>query len=330
MIINTIKFSKAVLGLFSIVLMICMVFSPQIYMQATLNGIIVWATAVLPALFPFFFLTNILTSTNLLNKFSKFFTRPLKFLFHTSKESGVVYLMSIISGYPVGAKLISSLVEQNRINKAEAIRINAFTSCSGPIFVVGTVGSAMFHDAKIGSFILVIHFISALINGIIYRNYGKAQNATPSFQLHQNTPQNALTNSIYESVKAVLIVGGYIALSFMLCAFLEQTKLLDLLIIPINFVLNIFNISPEFSKGIVLGFLEITRGCLEFSSISTLSPKLAAIFACTIISFGGLSVTLQSMAFLKKCNIKTSTFLLQKTTHALIAFVLSFVFSFLI
>lgn len=330
MIVNSVKKSHILLSLLLILLMLCIVCRPTVYMQATLRGIIVWSTAVLPALFPFFFLTTILSSLNVLDKLAKIFKRPLNALFHTSQYSALVYLMSIISGYPVGAKLICDLYKNKKIDKFEAVRINAFTSCSGPVFMLGTVGSTMLKSSHLGVIILITHFLGAFLNGLIYRNYGKKQKSDIDISVDtRNNINDLMGNAIRQSVLSVLTVGGYIALSFMFCAFLSDTHLLNLLSAPLAFILKLLGIPTQFAQGIILGLTEITRGCLELSNFTTLSTDIVVVLISGIIAFGGVSVALQSMTFLKQCNISLKIFLLQKSTQSLITMALTGLFVFI-
>ena len=327
MIIKSIKYGNLLIVVFAVCLMLCFICSPSVYMQATFQGICTWATSVLPALFPFFFFTNILSNTNAIQKLSKIVAKPLKFLFNTSPNSAFVYISSLFSGYPVGAKLISDLYLNHKIDKAEAVRIHAFCSCSGPIFVVGTVGSSMFKSASVGATILIVHFLAAFLNGIVFRNYGTKQKKQQKIALEIHTQNgDILGNAIKQSVLSILIVGGYIAISFVVCTFFTETKLLTFLGMPLNFLFDTIGIGHEFSNGLLLGFVEITRGCLELSNFCALNLKAVIVLACTVISFGGISVLLQSMTFLKQCGISTKTYLLQKLSHATISAVLALVF----
>jgi hypothetical protein len=75
-------------------------------------------------------------------------------------------------------------------------------------------------------------------------------------------------------------------------------------------------------EGIVYGLVEITNG-VNIISQSNLKTKDIIVIITTIISFGGLSVYMQSMTFLGKAKISGKYFLLTKITHALIAYVVS-------
>lgn len=49
--------------------------------------------------------------------------------------------------------------------------MSAFCSTSGPMFIVGAVGIGMFESTKFGYILFLSHAISALINGLIFRNF---------------------------------------------------------------------------------------------------------------------------------------------------------------
>ncbi len=59
------------------------------------------------------------------------------------------FVMGIISGYPVGAKIVTEFKNNGECSKAEAERLLSFTNNSGPLFIIGTVGIAMFGNTLI-------------------------------------------------------------------------------------------------------------------------------------------------------------------------------------
>lgn len=59
------------------------------------------------------------------------------------------FIMGIISGYPVGAKIVTEFRKNGDCSKAEAERLLAFTNNSGPLFIIGTIGISMFGDTLI-------------------------------------------------------------------------------------------------------------------------------------------------------------------------------------
>ena len=96
----------------------------------------------------------------------------------------------------------------------------------------------------------------------------------------------------------------------------------------ISFIVKPFGfIAPNvLTSGIAEGLIEMTRGCYVLSK-SALTEILVIPALTGIITVGGLSVTLQSMTFLKEIGIKTSFYIATKTTQTLIAVTLSFIFT---
>ncbi len=141
--------------------------NPKTYSQCTLQGLSLFATCVMPGLLPFMFFTKMLTGLGAVKKISCKFGKATNFLFGTSGISGYVMLMSMLSGYPIGAKLIADLYSTNNITKTEAKAMVSFCTTSGPIFVVGSVGSLMFGCPKIGWIIYLAHILGGIMSGII-------------------------------------------------------------------------------------------------------------------------------------------------------------------
>lgn len=142
------------------------------YISVTIDGILLYGTKILPTLLPFFFVTKILSNFNFIYAVCNQFSFLTKLLFNTKAISSYIFFMSIISGYPVGAKLTTEFYENKIIDKNDAQKILSFCSTSGPLFIIGTVGVGFFYNQFLGILIFLIHVISSILNGIIYRNLG--------------------------------------------------------------------------------------------------------------------------------------------------------------
>ena len=305
------KNQKTILSIFIMFIIVLLIIDPQKNINACFDGLSLWATAILPTLLPFFFLTGILASLGFLQKLGKLFAPITTRLFNTDGISGYVYLISIISGYPVGAKTTADLYENNLISKGQAFKITTFTSTSGPLFIVGTVGISMFGSAKLGYLILISHILGAFLNGLIYRN-----TFTPTGQniiVLQN--KNHLEDVMINSIKSVLIVGGYVSIFYMLISMLNNFNILY----PFSGFLSLITpLSPATSSAIINGVIEVTRGCLNLSTCNLSSFQLL-VLSTGLISFGGLSIFLQALTFLKKFDMSIKFYLLTKTTQTILS-----------
>ncbi len=63
----------------------------------------------------------------------------MKPIFNVPGIGAYAFIMGIISGYPVGAKIVTEFRKNGECSKAEAERLLAFTNNSGPLFIIGTV-----------------------------------------------------------------------------------------------------------------------------------------------------------------------------------------------
>lgn len=90
-------------------------------------------------------------------------------IFNVPGEGSFAFLMGIISGYPTGAKIVSNLKEKKICNTEECERLIAFTNNSGPLFIVGTVGSGLLGNSKIGFLLLFTHILACITVGFLFR-----------------------------------------------------------------------------------------------------------------------------------------------------------------
>lgn len=304
--------------------------NPSPFISSTLTGINVWATIVLPSLFCFLIFTKLLMQNNSTIKVFKVLDKPFCKLYKTPHFGGYIFAMSLISGYPIGANLISEFYEQKLISNAEAHRLCAYCSTSGPMFIIGSLALSMCNNIKVGIIVLTSHLIAALLNGLIYRNYATntsrklidnkenlwQNNKNPVVEIKKQTLNNILENSI----TSVLMVGGFITISFTLLEIINVTNIFK----PVYLLFDkILPTGGNIIKGIFSGIVELTNGCVSLTQIANLSALPLSIILSALVSFGGLSIHLQSYSFLSKCKIKYKFFLLTKITHTAISVALA-------
>ena len=278
-------------------MLVNLVLFPSVYIKASLDGLLAFSINLLPALLPFVIFTKMLTS---LGAMEKVCTKRFAFfgnIYKTSTLSFYVFLMAIISGYPLGAKMISDLYHMGKISKTDAVRMSSFCVTSGPMFIIGSVGVAMFGSAKLGAIIYLAHILGALLNGFIYRKFKISEDLTAENHSEKNTTFSEIISS---SVMSMLSVGAIVCMFFVIITALKP----------------LFSLFPSGIIPLFEGLIEITKGCLDMAGLSDL---LKIVFATFTISFGGFSTIMQSMAFLSSCDIKLSVFTMQKFTHAILS-----------
>lgn len=289
------KYLKTFFVLLFVLIASIFISDPSKYMQSFFDGLTVWAYNVLPALFPFTVFTTLAVKIFPNNKRSL-----TEMLFGISCDSE--FLMSILCGYPIGAKAIAD----SNADTTTATKMCSFCSSAGPIFMIATIGSRLLRNVNATVILISVHYVSLIINGLIYRNR-KEKVLLPlnKSTLHAEDFGNTITNSVL----SILSVGGLIALFFMLTQMLKS-------VFPTAITNNL-----AFSYA--MGVLEMTNGIFSICAATDIAS--ATILCSGLLALGGLCVFLQCYAFLGTKKIKAVDVIKMKLTQSAIATILSFV-----
>ncbi len=323
---NAVKFNKEKflnysLALVLTFLIVTLSIFPNVYSKTTLDGILLWATAVLPSILPYFFLTALLTKTGVLSSFCNAFTPLTKKALRLGGISIYAFLTSILSGYPIGSKIVADLKEKNAISLGEASRLSLLASTSGPLFIIGAVGNAMFQDRTVGFILYLCHVLSAVITALIFRNAGGDElNYSQKFLTEKD--DNALYEAVYSSVISALVVGGFVSVFFVISKILTDFKILYPLALLFDAIFAPLSTLGGEGSAFSVGLIEFTKGSMMLSQIGT--NPLTVSLSCFLITFGGLSVIFQSLSFLKKAGVNSIFFTLGKLVQATVSFVLCY------
>lgn len=310
--------SSILLTLAIFVVMALILFAPVRYAQSVVKGLKLFFTAVLPGLLPFIFLTKLITELKVISTLSQKANKPMKALFNLEGSCLYPFLMSIISGYPIGSTITADLYERGLIKDENVTRAAVLSSTSGPIFVIGAVGGAMLNSPKLGLMIYISNILSAIIVSVIIGLFNRKKETTPQKDISLNTKSG---NIIYKSAKdtciSLLIVGFYIALFSLFIDLLTDLKIIGTLANLSNLIFGKIPGFTEISNGIMSGIVEMTTGAKMLSGVNT---KLAVSSISFLIGFGGISIIMQSLSFLSKTPIKHGRFILCKFLQGVLAF----------
>lgn len=297
--------------IFAIIFII--ILNPTKYSAGTISGLKLFFFSVLPGLFPFMLLTKLITEIGFIFNITQKFDRFSYKVFGTPGVSLYAYFMSILSGYPIGAKIISDLYKKGQINEIEAKKMCLFCTTSGPIFVIGAVGTAMFKSYKIGLILYFSHILSSTILAILYNLFlGKTKYCNLSKTIIVTKKSNIIAECINQTINSLFVVGAYITIFYLLTEILDSLKFFDILIKTTLPFFSKLGLSTNQLNGVFYGFLEVTRGA---KALSISQNNLSTILASGILSFSGLSIIMQSMSFLKDAKIKAHTFICFKCVH---------------
>lgn len=331
------SFKKNILPFLFCLLAICLVIFSKTNLIAAKNGLLLWANNVVPSLFPFFVITELLSHTNFIYYVGKVFDKIMRPLFNVPGECAFAFIMGLISGYPTGGKIVATLREQGLCTKDEGDRMLAFTNNSGPLFIISFVGISLFGDTKTGLLLLATHILAGITVGIILSKLS-AKNAknTPilSTKAVNNISQKEpvtfsnlgkiLGKSIQDAISTILMIGGFVVIFSVIISILNQSNLLDICSQLLKPILSIFGFNLEFAKPILGGIIELTNGVNMVASIPMKAVSQNVILCAFLLGFGGISVLFQVSALLGKTDLSMKKYVIGKFMQGIIASIYTF------
>lgn len=306
-------------------------------LPAIKSGLSLWANSVVPSLFPFFVATELLMHTNIVSQLGSLFNRFMKPIFNIRGEGAFAFIIGIISGYPIGAKIATQFRKNNICSKEECERMLSFTNNSGPLFIIGTVGILMFKNSSIGILLFITHLLASISVGIIFRFWKFNKNSyISSIKTTINNAKNKtvsfynlgeiLAESITSSISTIFLIGGFVVIFSSIISILKSTRILNFSSYCLYPILNFFNINTEFATPLISGFLEITNGINNISNIACKKISINIIITSFLLGFGGISILLQVLSITSKTDLSIKPYLYGKLLHGIIAAFYSYIF----
>ena len=331
--------------IFVVIAILLVVFSSSNLVSAA-NGLTLWATCVVPSLFPFFVITNLLSRTKVVDFMGKLLDKFMRPLFNVPGIGGFAFVMGLISGYPVGAKIVSDFRENGYVTKDEGERMLAFTNNSGPLFIVSSVGISLFVDARTGFLLLSTHVLACITVGIILGKFSrksdedyrrrsilreeliiKNKNKTRNIE-HTIKETNSVTfkdlgellgNSINNSISTILMIGGFVVIFSVIISILEQTHALEFLSRFLNPILSLIGFNLNFTAPVLSGIIELTNGVKHVSEVIIPEISQNVVLCAFLLGFGGFSVLLQVFSIVAKTDLSIKKYFIGKFLQGTIA-----------
>lgn len=301
------------------------VYNLQSCIDAALVGVNLVVKTIIPTIFPFSVICNLLISYDGVGLYSKILgpilCKPLKL----SKSSSFPIAASFLSGYPLGCKYCCDLYSLGYIDKKEFERLLNIASNASPMFIIGSIGATMLGDIKLGFILLISNYLSPIIVGILTINRNKISSNSKELPKNDTNTNfgSALKSALDNGINTTLQVGAFVVLFSIIVSIIKNNAYISIAFNNIEAFLNL----PKYSiYGLFLGSVEFTNGCKLITTLPlTLPFKLAIIsFIC---SFSGLSVIAQISSFIYKYDISIAKYSFMKFIQGIISFGITFIIS---
>ena len=295
---------KATTGGFAIILIffiLLLLKNPEIATKCITNGISLCLTTVIPSLFPFMILTELLLSCGFAEWFGKYLGSPIAALFGITKQSATAVFLGFVCGFPVGARMAVGLYDRNVIDKKECERLLGFCNLPSIAFLVSVVGSSLYQSKRFGIFLWLTCMVSAALVGICTRKKEAPLKKAPPLA-HPSVGVSSVTLAVTSASTAMISVCAYILFFGTVLGCLSH-------------VLDRFEVPPTL-RLLLYGFFEMTSGVTAAADFS--GRTISAVLCALTVGWSGLSVHLQLMTICDGRGLSYRSYFIMRTAQAVI------------
>jgi len=272
--------------------------------QGIRDGLAACGNVLIPALFPFMVLAGFVSRTDYAGILSRPLTPLTTKVYKLPPALGSVVLLSMVGGYPVGARMVADLLEDGKINEQTAQRMLCFCFNCGPSFLISAVGAGMLMNPTAGIILLVTQITATILVGGAISRRTATLTALPGRR--KNTPgASAFVAAVTGAASSMITMCAFAVLFSGVLALVKSSGL-------VAGAAAVLPVREEVIMAVASGFFEVTAGCLSAARVGGIAG-FGLISAG--VSFGGLSVIFQVMSCLDRWHIRFRPFIFARLAH---------------
>lgn len=301
---------------------ILMLLHSSLILKYAKEGLLIWASCVLPLLFPFILLSKFWIRY----KIPELFFSQTGRLFPSCTDMGTslpVFLLGLCSGFPVGAIFTAHYYQTGILKKQQAECLLPLASFVSPMFIMGYMHSQLHLQG-----IRWVYYVFALYSPVFLcylfiqfftgekRNKktssrrpvlsGKKTAKSQMYFLTGNISPPSLTEDIWiPSLEIIFIIGIYMMIFSILSGMLTKLPLFC---------------NPAFT--FLLANLEVTTGIHTLAVSGFYSSKIMYALSAAAASFGGICTMAQVQTAISATDLSLKKYVKIKIFTAMLSFIL--------
>lgn len=279
-------------------LLILYLINSKMIIDSVIDYSILFLTKLFPVTFLFFVFSSLLIDYGLIQLF--------QYYLNINTSNLYVFLISLISGFPSGAKYTKELLEAQLIDSDDANRIIMYSHFPNPLFVLGSVYFVLKDQGLCLKILLAIIFS----NFIIYLFTKKSKKRIANNYQVPNDFSSVLVKAVKSAFGTILLIYGTSLFFHLIAAIITKYVVLDA---------NLF--------VFVNGFFDLTKGV--FSTVLINNKLIRALYILFFISFGGISIHMQIKSILLDTPIKYRYFFKGRIIGTILAFFFFYLLNFI-
>ena len=282
-----------------LVFIISIKYSPKINLYVK-DGLSLCFEAIIGSVFPFMIITDVISELNSFDRMEKA-KKAFEKIFRINAQAMPAFVLGILCGFPVGAKMAVNLLRKGVITKEECERLMGFSCNMGPAFIISGVGVALCKSAKAGIILYASATLSSIISGALIA-IGKSPSKSPS---QKTKSVFSLTDSIKSATVSTLTICGFIVFFSGVCGVLRTV------------------INNDFFYSLSISFFEVSNATKGISALNFISEIQKLSLISFAVSFSGLSIFMQAKSFASEDKISMKPYLKTKLIQGLTSMILT-------
>ena len=279
-------YGQVLYGAFALFCLALVLKNSQIAIEYVTQGLLLCANTVIPSLFPFMVLSELIVSGGILTRLPSALLAPLRRLLGLPDTGVCAVLLGLLCGFPIGARCAVSAYEQGSLTREETERVLLCSNCPSSAFLISAVGVSLWGNRRLGVALYLTVLAVSLLTGILANLIAKKENPdrpiSKTIPLVPNTPAGAtlFTKAIQSALGGILPVCAYVVF------FSALTGTLQLILGRLGL--------PEEGVALLFCLFELSCGVSRAASISN---TIAGAYLCAFAAgWSGLSVHCQMLA----------------------------------
>ncbi|MEG0872438.1 MAG: hypothetical protein RSG48_00525 [Clostridia bacterium] len=314
--------------LFCTILALLLILSKENF-DSVKSSIAIFLSSVVPSLFPFIFFTEFVLNLKIINTISSYFGKVISKIFCITKNATPAIIIGFLCGFPMGAKTVAILYENNKISKIEAEKLLQFVNNCNPAFLISTIGIGVFYNIKIGIILAISHYLSAIIFCFLYSN-NLLNTIILKKQSNSKSLSKTLVNLDKKIAKHTQKIGVFENIRISIANTFKNLGIILGFIIIFNLLFNVIelllqklNIDKKIIS-ILSGIFEITNGSNNiYNTNITITIKICII--SFIVGFSGICILCQIYSTVYKHGFSFKKIILSKFIQGILSFVITYI-----
>ncbi len=306
------KGNKIIL-VFLVALLIAIMASPSTAYDSAMRGLSLWWEIVVPALLPFFMISELLLELNITRYLEKATSPLMRPLFALPGAASLAVALGFCSGFPSGAAITAALRRKKQISREEGERLICFTNNSGPLYISVAVAGGLLHCPQAAVILALSHYGGNLLIGIGLGLIARLRRVV--------TPKETAAQFDDKADIALKDFGGILKAAVKHSAANITTIgcLMTFFAVTTGAIMSFDLPGDSIVQAFYQGFWEMSLGVNALAdsglALCTSIPATAAV-----LGFGGLSVQMQVLAMIGGTDIRIFPYLASRIIHALLSF----------